>query len=148
MYKRQGVHYVHENKLRVGINYTRQGWSKYVNEAAPNDNFSDATTFSVGASYTPNFKNYKSYWERINYKAGFVTRNDYRSVLNNSLTNYGVTFGFGLPVILPRQGVSFVNLGFELGRFGTEESLQETYAQLSLGFTLNDNSWFFKRKFN
>ena len=143
-----GVHYVHENKLRVGINYTRQGWSKYVNEAAPNDNFSDATTFSVGASYTPNFKNYKSYWERINYKAGFVTRNDYRSVLNNSLTNYGVTFGFGLPVILPRQGVSFVNLGFELGRFGTEESLQETYAQLSLGFTLNDNSWFFKRKFN
>jgi len=143
-----GAHYIYQNKLRVGVNYTMQPWSKYENVAAPNDNFSNANAFSVGASYTPNSKNYKSYWERVNYKAGFVTRNDYRSVLNNSLTNYGVTIGFGLPVILPRQGVSFVNLAFELGRFGSEQSLQETYAQLSLGFTLNDNSWFYKRKFN
>lgn len=143
-----GAHYVLKDKLRVGVNYTSSNWTKFENTATGNQTFSDASTFSIGGAYTPNQKNYKSYWERVTYKAGFVRRNDYREFLNSSLTNTGVTLGLGLPVILPNRGVSFVNFALELGKFGSEETLQESYVKMSLGFTLNDNSWFFKRKFN
>ena len=54
----------------------------------------------------------------------------------------------GLPITLPRQQVSFVNLGFEFGQNGGNTTLTETYGRVTLGFTLNDNSWFYKRKFN
>ena len=61
---------------------------------------------------------------------------------------YGVTFGMGMPIILPRQGKSFINLGFEVGKQGFADSLEETFFKFNLGFTLNDDTWFFKRKFN
>ena len=144
-----GAQYVHKNKLRLGVNFTNTAWSKFENNAVGNQTFVNASTFSIGGSYTPNAKNYKTYLERVEYRAGFIYRKDYREILNNSLTNTAVTIGFGLPVILPRQQASFVNVSFELGKLGSDDtSLQETYGQLSLGFTLNDNSWFFKRKFN
>ena len=41
-----------------------------------------------------------------------------------------------------------MNLSFELGQMGVADVLQERYVKLTVGFTLNDNSWFFKRKFN
>ena len=64
------------------------------------------------------------------------------------LEQYGFTLGLGMPVVAPRQTTSYIHLGIELGRFGTSDVLQENYARINLGFTLNDNSWFFKRKFN
>jgi hypothetical protein len=59
-----------------------------------------------------------------------------------------VTLGIGLPIIRPRQTTSYVNMALELGRFGAQGSIQSTYVQFSFGISLNDNSWFFKRKFN
>jgi hypothetical protein len=61
---------------------------------------------------------------------------------------WGVTLGAGFPIILPRQQISFLNIAFEGGRLGVANVLEETYFKISFGFTLNDNSWFFKRKFN
>jgi hypothetical protein len=52
-----------------------------------------------------------------------------------------------LPVILPRQQTSFVNLALEIGRIGADSPIEETYFRLSAGFTLNDNTWFYKRRF-
>ena len=44
--------------------------------------------------------------------------------------------------------VSFINTAFEFGRAGVDGELEENFVRLTFGFTLNDNSWFFKRKFN
>jgi len=59
----------------------------------------------------------------------------------------GVTFGFGFPLVLPRQQTSFVNAAFELGKIGTDSAIEESYVRLTLGFTMNDNTWFYKRRF-
>jgi len=63
------------------------------------------------------------------------------------LQNYGLTAGFGLPIVLPRGVPSFVNIGFEVGQHGHPDLIQETYFGTSLSFTLNDNSWFYKQKY-
>jgi hypothetical protein len=59
----------------------------------------------------------------------------------------GVTLGIGLPVILPRQQTSFVNLALEIGKIGADSPIEETYVRFTAGFTLNDNTWFYKRRF-
>ena len=135
------------NKTKIGIQYDFQNWSAYTNDAKP-DTLNNTMRIAVGGEYIPDHTSYNNYGRRMRYRAGVFYGTDPRSVFNNSLTNYGINVGLGFPIVLPRQRTSFINLGVEVGKFGTSESLQETYAKLSVGFTLNDNSWFFKRKFN
>lgn len=139
--------YVKKNKMKLGIQYDYAGWSSYTNDAKP-DTLNNTMRIAVGGEYIPDYSSYNNYARKIRYRAGAFYGTDPRTAFNNSLTNYGINVGLGFPVILPRQRTSFVNVALELGKFGSTEALQETYAKLSIGFTLNDNTWFFKRKFN
>ena len=143
-----GIMYEDLNKLRLGAEFGLAQWSQYLNEAKP-ETLSDTWRVAVGAEFIPDASSYNSYLKRIRYRVGGFYGTDPRSV-EESLTNYGISIGVGLPVILARGQTSFVNTAFELGQFGTdsETGLNETFIRLTVGFTLNDNSWFFKRKFN
>lgn len=142
-----GVHFHDLNRLNIGIEYGGAAWSNYRNdlkEEALLDNY----YLAVGGEYIPNFNSYNHYWEKIRYRAGFRYGTDPRTLDGQQVEGYSFTLGFGLPVILPRQQISFVNTAVEIGRAGVDGVLEETFVRLNLGFTLNDNSWFFKRKFN
>ncbi len=67
------------------------------------------------------------------------------SLNNTQLEDFGITFGFGLKL---RKTLSRINLGAEIGRRGTTDNdlIQETYANFSLGITLN-NWWFRKAQY-
>ncbi len=142
-----GFQYEDENKLRLGFNYTLANWSQYVNPAQTLG-LSNAYKASVGLEYTPDHTSYNKYLKRVRYRVGAFYSNDPRSFNGEQLQHYAVTLGMGMPVVLPRQQTSFVNVALEVGQFGLQEALNETYAKITLGFTLNDNTWFFKRKFN
>lgn len=142
-----GITYEEINKLRIGIEYSATRWSEYLNEAKP-ESLQDGSRLAAGVQYTPDVFSYNDYWKRVQYRAGLFHETDGRSIANDQVTRYGFTFGLGFPIIMPRQQISFIQTAFEIGKFGVPDVLQETYVKLSLGFTLNDNSWFFKRKFN
>jgi hypothetical protein len=137
-----GVMYEKANKVRLGLNYSFAKWSAYSNDAKT-DALEDANDFSFGVEYVPDFQSYNNYLKRVRYRFGAFLAKDQRPELNA----YGFTFGLGLPVVLPRQAPSYLNLGFEVGQFGNQDKIHETYARIILGLTLNDNTWFFKRKF-
>jgi hypothetical protein len=138
-----GVMYQNPGKLRVGAEFTSSKWSKYENDAKE-ETLYDSRRIAVGAEFIPEISSYNNYLKRIRYRAGFYHMTDPRL---EDLKHYALTVGFGLPVILPRQQTSFVNLAFEFGRYDTAEAIKENFVKMSLGFTLNDSSWFFKRKF-
>lgn len=138
-----GVMYQNPGKLRLGAEFNAGKWSNYENEAKPETLF-DSRRVAVGAEYIPDISSYNNYLKRIRYRAGFYHRTDPRL---DDLKQYALTVGFGLPVILPRQQTSFVNLAFEFGKYDTANAIKENFVKMSLGFTLNDSSWFFKRKF-
>ncbi len=138
-----GLMYQDPGKFRLGAEYTSSKWSDYENEAKPETLF-DSRRIAVGAEFIPDISSYNNYLKRIRYRAGLYHRTDPRL---DDLKQYALTLGFGLPVILPRQQTSFVNLAFEFGRYDTSNSIKENFVKMSLGFTLNDSSWFFKRKF-
>lgn len=144
---RVGVMYDNFNKFRVGLEFQQAMWSNYANDAKP-ENFSDTWRFSVGAEYVPEALSYNRYARRVRYRAGFFYGSDPRSLDGEQITHTGLTLGLGFPIILPRQQISFINLAIEGGTFGVKDQLSENYVQLMLGFTLNDNTWFFKRKYN
>lgn len=138
-----GVMYQQLNKIRIGVEYSFANWDNYENEAKP-DQLINSNRFSFGVEYSPDASSYNNYMKRIRYRAGFYYKDDPRLA---DLKNYALTLGLGLPVILPRGQTSFVNIAFELGRYVTDNQIDENFMKLSLGFTLNDGTWFYKRKF-
>jgi hypothetical protein len=113
------------------------------------DELKDSYQISFGGELIPEYNSYNSYLKKLRYRVGAFYGTDPRSDgFNKQLTSYGITLGLGLPIILPRQQVSFLDLAFEFGQFGSDQGLQENYINMTIGFTLNDDKWFFKRKFN
>ena len=142
-----GVTYQDQNKFMVGAEFAATKWSNYENSSKP-ESFSDTWRVGLGIEWIPDFSSYNNYWEKVRYRAGMRYGSDPRSVNGEQVEYLALTIGAGLPIILPRQQISFINAGLEFGQVGVADALQEKYVKLTLGFTLNDNSWFFKRKFN
>jgi hypothetical protein len=142
-----GLGFEEVNRLRVGIEYSRDLWNQYRNEARPQE-LKDTWGVAFGAEYIPDISSYNSYFEKVRYRFGGFYRTDPRTFDAGQLDQLALTLGFGFPIIRPRQQTSFLNVSFEAGQFGHPDIIRETYFKMGLGFTLNDNTWFFKRKFN
>ncbi|OAV42911.1 hypothetical protein [Lewinella sp. 4G2] len=142
-----GIAYEQINRLYVGVEFGMQNGSEYVNTVNP-DRLLDANRIAFGIQYIPNIASFNSYWKRVRYRAGLRLEDDPRSVDGQQVRRNAVTLGAGFPLRLPRNQVSFVDFAVEAGQFGVKDVLDENYIQLTLGFSLNDNSWFFKRKLN
>jgi hypothetical protein len=140
------LQYVKANKFKIGVQYSVENWSGYENEAKP-ERLKNTSSISAGIEYIPDANSYNNLTRRFRYRLGGYYRQDPRIVNNEKINDIGVTFGLGLPVILPRQGTSYVNAAFELGKLGAGTVVSENYFRINLGFTLNDNSWFYKRRF-
>ncbi|MFN7115489.1 MAG: hypothetical protein ACK4TA_01740 [Saprospiraceae bacterium] len=143
-----GLTYEQPNKFKIGAEYSAASWSEYRNEGKEESiDFLDANRLGVGLEWIPDFNSYNAYLSRVRYRLGFIYATDPRTVSGEQLKQYSLTLGAGFPIILPRQQVSFINLSVEGGQFGLPDAVRETFIRMTLGFTLNDNTWFFKRKF-
>ncbi|MCM4156669.1 outer membrane protein transport protein [Gramella sp. AN32] len=136
-------------KWFIGAEYSNLGSSSYEDSFSfRNDGgeFEDASKFALGGFYIPNYNSFTSYFERVVYRAGFRYDGTGLIINNESIKEFGMSFGLGLPV---GQYFSNANLGIELGRRGTKDSglIQENFLRLSIGLSFNDK-WFTKRKFN
>lgn len=149
-----GISLTKRNKWTFGADYKAQDWSGY-QAFGQTDNLADSWKGSVGFEITPNktLTAKKSYFKRTAYRVGGYYSNTYLQLGGTQLTDYGITFGLGLP--LPRLQVgkevtqSIINIAVELGQRGTIENnlIKESYANIRLGFTLNDK-WFNQRKYD
>ncbi|MGB3800751.1 MAG: hypothetical protein WA952_13130 [Lewinella sp.] len=142
-----GVAYEDFNDFFVGVEYGRTAYGNYRNTRQPED-LADVNRMAVGLQYIPNANSYNNYWARVRYRLGARIEDDPRVIDGVQARRNAVTLGFGFPIQLPRQQISFLDLAVEYGKFGVPDVLDESYVQLTLGFSLNDNSWFFKRKLN
>lgn len=142
-----GLTYENINKLKISAEYQISNWSEYRNEAKP-DPLSDSYRAALGIEYIPNINSFNGGMARWSYRLGAFTGTDPRNFNGEQLETYGVSLGVGVPIITARQAVSYVHVALEAGQIRAGDLLQNNYLQASLGFSLNDNTWFFKRKFN
>ncbi|GEM_PF-5234771 len=141
-----GVGYGFKDLYRLGINYEGADWTDF-ELPFKKSRFGRAARYALGYEKQADLKRFDDFWKRVSLRGGLFYGKDPRFVNGEQITYGGITIGMGIPVILPRQDVSFFNVGIEAGRNGTRGGLRRTYIKLSLSVSLTDKSWFFKQKY-
>ena len=135
-------------KWFLGGEYTSQKTSNFTNRTFELDNvtFEDASKFKLGGFYIPNYNSFTSYWNRIVYRAGFRFEETGININGEAIDEFGISFGLGMPL---RRSFSNVNLGFEIGRRGTQNNglVSENFFNIFVSLSLNDK-WFEKRYYD
>ena len=130
------------NKWLLGAELTLTNTKKQNNIFGTNEDltFKNSQKFTLGGYYIPKYDSFSSYFSRIIYRGGFRYESSGLEIKNESINDYGMNFGLGLPV-----GLSKIDIGFEFGKRGTikQNLIQENYFSLSVGLSLSDK-WFKK----
>lgn len=136
-----------EGGWMFGIDFMTQNWTDYRFYGQP-DMLRNKWELRAGGSLNPTPK--RNYFSNVTYRFGFFTGPDYIDV-GNKLSQYGGTFGIGLPFASSRTAVNqvtLVNLAFEYIKRGNNDNiLRENMFRISLGLSLSDY-WFIKRKYD
>lgn len=139
----------------IGAEYTAQNTSVFNNPIfeTTNSSFENSNSFAIGGFYLPQYNSFSSYLKRVTYRTGARFENTGLIVNNESINEFGISFGLGLPVGSSNnsnRGVfSEVNLGFEYGKRGTtnQDLIKEDFINFNVSLSLSDR-WFQKRKYN
>ncbi len=135
-------------KWFVGAEYTYLDSGDYSEALFIQDNveYSNASKFKLGGFYIPKYNSLTSYFSRVVYRAGFRYEETGLNINNQSIDEFGISFGVGLPV---GRLFSNANIGFEYGQRGTKDFglVREDFFNVSISLSLNDK-WFRKIKFN
>jgi len=135
-------------KWLVGTEVTFQGSSSFSNRLndIANVSYENAIKYSLGGYYVPNYNSFSNYFKKITYRGGFRYETTGLVVNNESIKDYALTGGLGLPI---GGAFSNLNLGFEIGKRGTTKAnlIQENYANILISLSLNDK-WFMPRKYD
>ncbi|WP_411766530.1 hypothetical protein [Winogradskyella sp. A3E31] len=141
-----------ETKWFVGAEYVLQKTGDYDNPifSTQNSSFEDSPSFAVGGFYIPDYNSFSNYFKRVVYRGGFNFGKSGLIINNESINEFGMSFGLGLPLGGGTGGgVSELNIGFEYGQRGTtnQNLIKENFINLNISLSLNDR-WFAKRKYN
>lgn len=140
-----GFVYNFSSRWIAGLDYKRQNWSdaKYFGEKP----FADRNKVAAGVELLPNNLS-KRYLERIYYRFGANYSNSYIKVNDETLNEYTLSAGFGLPL---RKGLNptVINLVIEYGSTGktSDNLVREQFFKFTLNATINER-WFVKYKFD
>ncbi|WP_430399443.1 hypothetical protein [Flavobacterium sp.] len=132
------------NKWLIGTEITFLNSSNQNNRFNDNTNatFENSQKYAIGGYYIPKYDSFSNYLNKIVYRAGFRYEKTGLVINDQSINDYGMNFGIGLPVTYSK-----INIGVEFGKRGTTSNglIEENYFNLSIGLSLSDK-WFRKRK--
>ena len=135
-------------KWFVGAEYSSITSSVFSNDliSIENSEFEDSSKISFGGFFIPDYASFSKFWNRVVYRAGFYSEKTGLVINNESINEFGISFGLGIPA----GGLfSNVNTTVEFGKRGTtnEDLVEENFVNFQLSLSLNDR-WFIKRKYN
>ena len=111
-----------------------------------NTYFEDSSVLSIGGFYIPDYNSFNKLWQRIVYRSGIYFEKTGLNINNQSIKEFGISFGLGIPV---GRLFSNINTVIEIGKRGTTDQnlVKENFVNFQLSLSLNDR-WFMKRKYN
>jgi long-subunit fatty acid transport protein len=145
-----GLSYMYDQKLLISAEYQTRDWSNYKILQESNE-FKQSHSMGFGLQYTPNPQTLRrgsvgSYLARVNFRAGYKTRDMYLTYNGKQLSSNLFSFGLGLPY---GNTKTTFNITYQYGRMGLKNSglLDEEFHTIALGLSLYD-IWFYKSKFD
>lgn len=141
-----GISVVNSLKWSAGVDIKMQDWSQFRNFEGSNEGLDKAFSVALGGEITPDAGDINNFLKRVTYRLGLSYEDTPYSENGNSVQDFGINFGFSLPVTT----ISSLDMGFKYGSRGNvaKVGLKEDYFRFQLGITFNDRFWFIKRKFD
>ena len=139
-----GVSIGKEGKWMAGADFLWQNWEKYT-YYGNSDSLANRWNIAVGGEYIPNARGPGSYFQKVAYRAGFHYGKTPLNLKENHISEFGISFGIGLPL---KKSKSTVNLSAVIGKRGTIQYglIQENFIKFTVGVNVFEN-WFFKSKY-
>ena len=146
----------HANKLKLGVDYTLQQWSKieypeyFVENQVPTYSlrknlFTDRHKLTVGGEYCPDEEG-KTILKRVRYRAGVSYATPYLKINGaDGPKEISASFGFGIPIINRYNNRSILNISAQWVRQDTKNYITENMFRINIGLTFNEK-WFAKWK--
>jgi hypothetical protein len=140
-----GVSYEKNNKFVIGLEGQMQDFSKYRNFFGESLSLQSAQKVGLGIQLVPDFTDFDKLLNRSTYRMGLEWMRTPYLINQTTINDIGINFGTSIPV----NNLSLVNMAMKVGKRGTVDNglIREAYVNFTLGFSLNDNSWFYKRVF-
>jgi len=147
-----GASYSKENTWALALEAKYNTWSDF-KKPLENENstmvenveYKNNVRIGVGGYWIPDSNSYKSYFNRVTYRAGAYYQTAQYSIYGTDINGLGASLGFGFP-IGKQNDASMMNVSFEYGQKGktTNNLIKENYFGVKVGFDIND-IWFRKR---
>lgn len=136
-----GIAWNWRSRLLVELDATYQPWSKckYDGEEGA---LNDRKKLALGMQYQPALRG--SYFRRIQYRLGGSYEDSYLKIGSNSLREWGLNCGFGMPVPGFKTVVNF-SFGWLHRQAHPSALIKEDYFNITLGVNFNE-MWFRKAK--
>ncbi|QQS30319.1 MAG: outer membrane protein transport protein [Sphingobacteriales bacterium] len=130
----------------VSADVSWENWEQFRFYEQSDTSLTNSLKFSTGATIVPDSRSSGSFFKNSSYSAGGYFGTGRLTMHDTRLTEWGITFGMGMPLKRVR---SRLNLSVELGQRGTIQNalIRETSLLATFGFTLNDK-WFIKRRYD
>ena len=154
-----GVVWNHEDRLRVGADYTFQMWKNVKSPVVTNDEegklaykavsgqFVNMHKITLGAEFQPKLNGIR--WrDYVRYRAGFSFSTPYAKVDGqDGPRSYAASLGVGLPIINFHNRRSIVNVSAQYEHVEPQFAgmIKENYFRICIGLSFNER-WFMKWK--
>lgn len=147
-----GIGYNHGTTLRVGADFQMQKWGGLDFPVYQNENYSlqsgllkDSYKVNAGMEWLPRMMS-RRLFERIRYRVGVGYTTPYYNI--NGLEGpkeYGVSFGFGIPIMNGYNNRSVLNISAQWQHRSADQFFTENTFRINIGLTFNER-WFAKWK--
>lgn len=148
-----------QRKLHPAIglhaSYSTTNWGVYNNPYRAGEDFLNTNKFTVGLQFIPESgdlygANNGNLFTKSRYRIGYYNYTLPFAVNGEQVSDFGTTFGIGIPVSIGKS-LSSINIGASVGRRGTLDAnqLNESYYGLNFGISVaptRAERWFQKRK--
>lgn len=140
-----GVSYEKNNKYVIGLEGQYQDFKQFRNLFDDPLRLQEAIKVGLGFQIVPDYLDVDSPLKRGTYRFGLEYQQTPYYLNATNINDVGINFGASLPV----NQLSLVNFAVKVGQRGTTDNglIRENYVNFTLGLSLNDNSWFYKRVF-
>jgi hypothetical protein len=129
-----GLCAVYDDKLTIAVDYRFQDWTNFEFNRGQAQ-LGSSSTMAFGVEFLPARTDYKNYLNRVAYRAGVRYQTNYLTLLGQSIDQFAVSGGFGLPI--STRNPSKLSIGIEYSSRGTTAAnlIQESTVRYFLGLS-------------
>lgn len=152
-----GIAYNHDNRIRVGFDYSLQKWAKVEEpELQTSDNgttsyvvasgqYKDRHKFTLGAEICPDEAG-RSFFKRMRYRAGVSYATPYYYIgSQEGPKELSASLGFGIPIVNGYNNRSILNISAQWVKQSAKNLITDNTFRINIGLTFNER-WFAKWK--